>query len=44
MNTLAPLAEDKTDGNRDGRTSGGDTTVPDGGQLGGIAPGMEVWR
>jgi hypothetical protein len=42
--TLAPLAEEKTDGGGDGKTPGGGTTTArDDGELGGIALGIEVW-
>ena len=41
--TLAPSAEEKPDDGGDGKTAGGGTTVPDDGELGGTALGMEVW-
>jgi hypothetical protein len=41
--TVAPSAEEKTDGGGDEKTSGGGTTAPDDGELGGTALGMEVW-
>jgi hypothetical protein len=41
--TLAPSAEEKTDGDGDGKTPGDGTTAPDDGELGGVALGMEVW-
>jgi hypothetical protein len=40
--TLAPSAEEKRDGGGDGKTPGGG--MPDDGELGGTALGMEVWN
>ncbi len=40
--TLAPPAEEKTDGGGDGNTQGGEAARDDR-ELGGIGLGMEVW-
>jgi hypothetical protein len=39
--TLASSTEEKTDDGGDGKTASGAPTAPDGGELGGIALGME---